>query len=252
MNQVIRIDDRTELVILPTPGGQQRREDDYKLTSYYFEWVEYKDGTVTSSPTYNGFTNAEAAERHARLCLAASPWPALKDKPQAPPAKPDNWHQHVCFHGDGLIDCVNPACFHSGSRLLTDQIVCPACGEITGKEIHLSDPRTNEWMQPASTTTGPDFETVPASGRFPLGRVVATPGALERLTEANTDGFALLSRHHQGDWGEMTEADKRENEFSIDKELRIFSSYRIAENSKLWIITEADRSATTLLLPSEY
>jgi hypothetical protein len=97
-----------------------------------------------------------------------------------------------------------------------------------------------------------EFETIPANGRFPLGRVVATPGALETLTEANINGFDLLSRHHQGDWGEMTEDDKRENEFSIDKELRIFSSYKLGEGSKLWIITEADRSATTLLLPSEY
>jgi hypothetical protein len=97
-----------------------------------------------------------------------------------------------------------------------------------------------------------EFETIPTSGRFPLGRVLATPGALDTLEQLNLNGFDLLSRHQAGDWGEMTDGDKQENEFSIDKELRIFSSYKIGEGSKLWIITEADRSVTTLLLPSEY
>lgn len=88
--------------------------------------------------------------------------------------------------------------------------------------------------------------------RFPLGQIVATPGALEALTDANLRPVTLLKRHVTGDWGDMQDEDKAENEFSVDKELRIFSAYILNTKVKLWVITEADRSATTLLLPSEY
>lgn len=91
-----------------------------------------------------------------------------------------------------------------------------------------------------------------AQGRFPLGRMVATSGALEALTAASQDAIEFLCRHQQGDWGDLSDDDKRENEFSIDKELRIFSAYHTTKGEKIWIITEADRSATTILLPSEY
>jgi len=88
--------------------------------------------------------------------------------------------------------------------------------------------------------------------RFPLGRMVATPGALEALKETGQDASEFIYRHQRGDWGTLSEADKRENEFSVDKELRIFSAYYLKDQTKIWIITEADRSATTVLLPSEY
>jgi len=67
-----------------------------------------------------------------------------------------------------------------------------------------------------------DFETIPTGGRFRLGKVVATPGAIEALAQANIDGRELLSKHHRGDWGDLSEDDKRENEFSVDKYLRIW------------------------------
>jgi hypothetical protein len=89
--------------------------------------------------------------------------------------------------------------------------------------------------------------------RFSLGRVVATPGALEALAEAGQSAIEFIRRHQAGDWGDcLPEEDKRENEFSVDKELRIYSAYHTARGVKLWIITEADRSVTTVLLPSEY
>ena len=88
--------------------------------------------------------------------------------------------------------------------------------------------------------------------RFPLGRAVATPGALKALEQANQNPFEFLQRHQAGDWGELCEEDKRENEFSIQNGLRILSAYRTRNNTKIWVITEADRSATTLLLPEEY
>jgi hypothetical protein len=87
---------------------------------------------------------------------------------------------------------------------------------------------------------------------FPLGQTLATPGALEALRDNNQDASEYVTRHQRGDWGTMSDEDKQENEFSIDKYLRIFSAYHLRDSTKIWIITEADRSATTVLLPSEY
>jgi hypothetical protein len=94
--------------------------------------------------------------------------------------------------------------------------------------------------------------TVSAQPLFPLGLTCATPGALEALSHAKQEAAEFLHRHQQGDWSEMCEEDKRENEFSVDKRLRIFSAYHTSKGEKIWVITEADRSATTILLPSEY
>jgi len=86
--------------------------------------------------------------------------------------------------------------------------------------------------------------------KFSLGRVVLTPGALE-LQENGVSLANCLTRHVTGDWGDLDQEDKDENEYSLEHDLRILSAYETA-HGKLWIITEADRSATTLLLPSEY
>jgi len=88
--------------------------------------------------------------------------------------------------------------------------------------------------------------------RFLLGRIVATPGALSALEQSGDTAAALLRRHVTGDWGELGEHDRRENEFSVSRHLRILSAYTLSDGAKIWIITEADRSCTTLLLPSEY
>lgn len=86
---------------------------------------------------------------------------------------------------------------------------------------------------------------------FPLGHVVATPGALDVLERSGTPPFCLLSRHQRGDWGELDPEDVRENELSLRSGFRLLSAYTVA-GQKLWIITEADRSATTILMPEEY
>ena len=88
--------------------------------------------------------------------------------------------------------------------------------------------------------------------RFPLGRIVATPRALEALEEAGERSSALLTRHVVGDWGELDEHDRSENETSLAEGRRLLSAYSLSTGARLWIITEADRSVTTLLLPSEY
>ena len=88
--------------------------------------------------------------------------------------------------------------------------------------------------------------------RFPLGRIVATPGALGALKQTGETPGLFLKRHVTGDWGEVDEEDCRENELSVVQRCRLLSAYTLSNGTKLWIITEADRSATTLLLPSEY
>jgi len=88
--------------------------------------------------------------------------------------------------------------------------------------------------------------------KFSLGRIVATRGALEALNQANQNPFEFIEKHQTGDWGELCEEDKRENEFSVRNGFRILSAYRTRNGVKLWVITEADRSATTLLRSHEY
>ena len=89
------------------------------------------------------------------------------------------------------------------------------------------------------------------TAQLPLGRVVATPGALKMLMEARAHPFEYLARHATGDWGELCAFDRRQNEIALREGYRIFSSYEIT-SGRVWIITEADRSITTILLPEEY
>lgn len=88
--------------------------------------------------------------------------------------------------------------------------------------------------------------------RFKLGRVVATPGALEALAAAQTAPEGLLRRHVSGDWGEVPREDAGENELSVGEGYRVLSSYPLRTGARVWVITEADRSSTCLLLPGEY
>lgn len=87
---------------------------------------------------------------------------------------------------------------------------------------------------------------------FVTGRLVATPGAIDAMSQHNVSAFALLCRHTSGDWGEVDKGDAEENELSVKEGYRILSSYTIGPGVKVWIITEADRSSTTILLPEEY
>lgn len=88
--------------------------------------------------------------------------------------------------------------------------------------------------------------------KFPLGQIVATPGALEAFREAGEEPLTYLERHLAGDWGEVCEEDRQENELSLREGFRILSAYTLSNGTKIWVISEADRSATTFLLPSEY
>ena len=123
---------------------------------------------------------------------------------------------------------------------------------------------TSKAGAPASTATPTIIYS--NSARFPLGQIVATPGALELLQETGFSAAALISRHVHGSWGDLCEEDRAENEFAVSRRLRILSCYRLVDAVRLvetpldkrsalptlWIITEADRSVTTLLRPDEY
>ena len=98
----------------------------------------------------------------------------------------------------------------------------------------------------------PEPEAQSPQPLFSLGQVVATPGALRTLEAANQDPAELLSRHIGGDWGDVPDEDRKENDLSVEKGFRILSAYTLTSGEKVWIITERDRSATTILLPSEY
>ena len=87
---------------------------------------------------------------------------------------------------------------------------------------------------------------------FCLGQIVSTPGALDVLLECNQPPSEFLTRHAQGDWGDLCEEDKEANEEALLEGLRLLSSYRTNNGTKIWIITEDNRSATTVLLPQEY
>ncbi len=89
--------------------------------------------------------------------------------------------------------------------------------------------------------------------QFEIGGIYATPGAIAALEEAEETAVTYLARHHSGDWGDVSKRDKKENELSLKKGFRIVSTYTLPNTGeKIWIITEADQSATTILLPSEY
>ena len=87
---------------------------------------------------------------------------------------------------------------------------------------------------------------------FELGQIVATPGALAALKKARQQAGEFLTRHVTREWGDLPDEDRKENEYSLEHGFRLLSAYKTNAGDRLWIITEADRSVTTLLLPEEY
>jgi hypothetical protein len=88
--------------------------------------------------------------------------------------------------------------------------------------------------------------------KFSLGQVVATPGALEALERAGKTPAAVLRRHVRGDWGDVCGHDRQQNDQALAEGGRVLSSYTTLRGDTIWVLTEADRSATTILLPEEY
>jgi hypothetical protein len=92
--------------------------------------------------------------------------------------------------------------------------------------------------------------TSPFVARFRIGRIVATPAALAEVQQ--DDILAALRRHHAGDWGDLVESDREANDRALLDGTRLLSAYQSRSGVRFWIITEADRSTTTILLPQDY
>jgi hypothetical protein len=102
---------------------------------------------------------------------------------------------------------------------------------------------------PRTIRKAPGFGPV---NRFNPGKVMATPGAFAAFEASGESLFDYLARHLSGDWGEVDAEDARENELSLKHDLRVLSAYTLKNGTKIWVITETDRSSTCLLLPEEY
>ena len=109
------------------------------------------------------------------------------------------------------------------------------------------DAKSDEWSRLAAALGALTDEK---RARFPLGKVVQTPGVMERTT--NLERMEALVRHLGGDWGEVGHEDRKANEEAVGHGARILSTYRSDDGVRFWIITEADRSSTCILLPEEY
>src|SRR4051794_13306634 len=96
----------------------------------------------------------------------------------------------------------------------------------------------------------PNPEGVCTMPKFPAGQIVITPTAIDALPRQ--DIHAALARHLQGDWGDVCDHDRGENETALIQGFRLFSVYHAGNGTKFYIITEADRSVTTILLPEDY
>jgi len=97
-----------------------------------------------------------------------------------------------------------------------------------------------------------DSGNISTSRKFALGQVVMTPGAAEAFAASGEDPLPFLARHQRGDWGTVSPEDVAENELSVAQGFRVLSAYTLNDGTRIWVLTEADRSATTILLPAEY
>lgn len=137
----------------------------------------------------------------------------------------------------GLLEAVEDECLKQVTGLAGD-LIYSALAEVVWCEVARGILKTHPPSEPA-----PD-------SLFSLGDVVATPGVLRTVPFAERE--AALARHARGDWGDIPPEDRAENEEALREGYRLFSAYRTAAGEKLCVITEDDRSVTTLLLPDEY
>ena len=96
------------------------------------------------------------------------------------------------------------------------------------------------------------MKETPKLALFRLGQIVTTPGALRALERAGDTPRRFLERHVSGDWGDLDEDDRKENALSLEHGFRLLSVYQTTAGEKLWVITEANREITTILLPEDY
>lgn len=191
-------------------------------------------------PTYNGWSNYETWAVNLWLSNEEGCYRYWTDRTReliAECADEDADRSALARLAEEFKGAIHESCAIEKASLAAD-LMNAALGEVDWCEIARS------WI---------DDETPPTpkpSPLFPLGRVVATPGALSELNdEARLDA---LARHARGDWGDAGPEDWAENELALKDGSRLLSVYHTPDGVKFWIITEADRSNTAILLPSEY
>jgi len=121
---------------------------------------------------------------------------------------------------------------------------------IPPQQNRTSDPR--DPRLPVLRQLGSEQHQTEVEGGFPLGRLFATPGVIQAVVTAGDDVFPYLARHARGDWGEVNDYDWRANDAAVVSGTRLLSAYRLRDGTRIWIISEADRASTTILLPNEY
>ena len=132
------------------------------------------------------------------------------------------------------------------------QAICPHCWQPVSVQDNQTYVRHGQWGQTGQEPAWCALSNQSLVPLFPLGQQVMTVGAIDALQAARQDPVSLLRRHQHGDWGELDPADAAENLRSVKAGWRILSSYPLPTGQKIWLITEWDRSVSTLLLPSEY
>lgn len=191
-------------------------------------------------PTYNGWSNYETWAVNLWLSNEEGSYRYWTDRTRELIAEcmdEDADRSALSRLARELEEAVSEECAIPKANLAAN-LMTAALGEVDWCEIARS------WI---------DDETPPAprpTPLFPLGVVVATPGALAEL--ADEDRRDALARHARGDWGDAGPEDRAENDLALKEGSRLLSVYHTAEGMAFWIITEADRSSTAILLPSEY
>jgi hypothetical protein len=196
--------------------------------------------TRDEKPTYNGWSNYETWAVNLWISNEEGSYRFWTDRTRelvAECADEDADRSALSRLAEELKESVHESCAISGASLAAD-LMNAALGEV-------------DWDEIARSMI--DDETPPApqpSPLFPLGVVVATPGALAEI--ADEVRRETLARHARGDWGDTGRGDWAENELSLKEGFRLLSVYHTPAGVAFWIITEADRTSTTILLPSEY
>ncbi len=191
--------------------------------------------------TYNGWTNYETWAVHLWLTNDEGSYRHWTDRAEVLHGEcgdePDESESALRQLADEIRDAVEDECTLPTACLASD-LLATALGEVNWHEIALAF---------VDEVTPPKVD---APSVFPLGQLVATPGAVEHVP--NEDRIEALTRHSRGDWGDTDPEDWAENDLSLKEGFRLLSVYHTKSMLKFWIITEADRSVTTILLPDEY
>lgn len=95
------------------------------------------------------------------------------------------------------------------------------------------------------------FKSMNTNAMFPLGQIIITPAAIELLQQLDISPESIIQRHVLGDWGDMVDTDKKANELAVEMGGRVLSAYKLPQGNLIWANTEPDRTATTIMLPSE-